>query len=219
MSIKKAVIAGSLVLALAACSAKQAMTYTATIDEGGSARVMELIQASERVLKRRFAGAQVQGVIVSVVPTGGKNAIVNLKLPDSAAGEVATRILADPFTFEIRVDGGVRADTGETDWKPTGIDGTMLNWIQPVHLTDTGELGVELQFTPAGRKAVEATFRSNKGKDIGIFVRDLMVSKLRINADKPGESIIISGIPSAKVAEIFADDVNVGLHVAFSPSK
>lgn len=219
MSIKKAIIAGSLILALAGCGSRQAMTYTATIDEGGSARVMELIQASERVLKRRLAGAQVQGSIVSVVPTGGSNAVVNLKLPNAAAGEVAERILADPFTFEIRVDGGVKTDTGEADWKSTGIDGAMLSWIQPVHLTDTGELGVELQFTPAGRKAVEGMFKSNKGKDIGIFVRDLMVSKLRINADKPGESIIISGIPSAKVAEIFADDVNVGLHVAFSPSK
>lgn len=219
MSIRQTVTAGFVLLALAACSPKQAMTYNAMIDAEDSGKVMALIQASERVLTRRLAAAQVQKSVVTVVPTGGKNALVTLKLPNDEARETAERILSDLFTFEIKIDGGVNADTGETDWQPTGIDGTMLTWIQPIRDAKSGALAVELQFTPEGRKALAKAFKNNRGNDIGIFVRDLLVSKLRIESSAPAESILISGIPSEKVAEIFADDVNVGLHVAFSPAK
>jgi len=219
MSIRQTVTAGFVLLALAGCAPKQAMTYNAVIDAEDSAKVMTLIQASERVLIRRLAAAQVQKSIVTVVPTGGKNALVTLKLPNEEAREAAERILSDPFTFEIKIDGGVKTDTGETDWQATGIDGTMLTWIQPIRDSKTGTLAVELQFTPEGRTALAASFKNNRGKDIGIFVRDLLVSKLRVESDAPAESILISGIPSEKVAEIFADDVNVGLHVVFTPAK
>jgi hypothetical protein len=46
-----------------------------------------------------------------------------------------------------------------------------------------------------------------------------MVSKLKVGTEKIADHIIISGIPSYTVAQIFADDVNVGLHTTFEPLR
>lgn len=219
MSLKQLFIIGGFSISLAACGTSLTLTAPATVDSTDPARIITLIQASERVLVRRLAGAEVKNAVVSVSPTEGQGAMVTMKLPDTDALDTAKRILSDPFTFEMKLAVGVHENADgveETDWESTGIVGNMLVWIQPVRDPKTGDLGVEMLFDDAGQTALAKTFQENAGKDLGIFVRDLLVSKLTIGTDAVTESIIISGIPSAKIAEIFADDVNVGLHVHFS---
>ncbi len=219
MSLKKLFIIGAYAAALAGCGSSMTLTADVAVDSTDSTRVISLIQASERVLTRRLAGADVQNAVVSVAPTSGSEAVVTMKLPDEEAVETAMRILGEPFTFEIKLALGTKVNAEgveETQWESTGVEGGNLLWIQPVRDTKTGMLGVDLQFDEAGMSRLKETFAQNAGKDLGIFVRDLLVSKLTVGTDAIGESIVISGIPSEKIAEIFADDVNVGLHVHFS---
>lgn len=214
-------ITGVSLLALSACGiGGTVVTMNETISLSDPGKVMSIIQASERVLTRRLAGLGVKGATVSVIPSGSGSANVSMNLPDTAAVEAAAKILSDPFTFEIKIDGGTikNADgTEQTDWKTTGLNGSMLTWVRPV-TSSAGDVGVELQFNDAGHQKLAEIFSGNKGKGVGVFVRDLLVSKLTIDSDEPSENIIISGIPSAKVAEIFADDVNVGLYTTFTPA-
>lgn len=219
MSLKRLITIATCTAVLAGCGATRTLNATATVRSSDPAKIIGLIQASERVLKRRLAAADVQDAVVSVAPAGAADATVVLRLPDAAAEDAARRILSEPFTFEIKLAGGMIKDPSGAevvDWQATGITGADLEWIQPVRDTSTDTLGVDLQFGADGRAKLASVFKVNQGKDVGIFVRDLLVSKLRVNSADIGNSIVISGIPSAAIAEIFADDVNVGLHVVFS---
>ena len=220
MSHRIPLFIGSLLL-LASCGSSVQMSYNLTSDVEDATRNGILFQATERVLTRRLAAVQVESPVVTVIPQGGNSATATISVPDSFAADVE-RITSDPFTFDIRVEEGTvknEEGTEETIWSLTGVDGTMLEWIEPIQGANDNQVGVELQFTEEGRAKLATVFSKQKGRNIGIFVRDLLVSKLKINSDKPNERIIISGIPSEKVAQIFADDVNVGLHISFSASK
>lgn len=222
MSLKSFFAIATCTAVLTGCNTSNTLTAAATVDSTNSGRIIELIQAAERVLTRRLAGAEVKNAVVSVAPTSGNKATVTIKLPDAAAVETGTRILSEEFTFDLRLEDGTVKNAEGVDvpnWVATGINGSHLVWIQPIRDQETNDVGVELLFSDDGRQILNKIFAENVGKDLGIFVRDLLVSKLSIPAEPIGESIIISGIPSAKVAEIFADDVNVGLHVSYSVSQ
>ena len=60
-------------------------------------------------------------------------------------------------------------------------------------------------------------FAESEGKNIGIFIRNQLVSKLLVDTDELIDDIIITDIPTVQLANVFADDVNVGLHVTFTP--
>ncbi len=220
MSLRTPLLIGSLMI-LAACGSSVQLTFQATSSLDDAAKNQLLFQAAERVFTRRLAAVNVESPKVKVITQDKATASVSMSVP-SASVETVERIASDPFTFEIRLEDGVIKDsTGadQTNWVPTGVDGSMLEWVQPVKSPDGSDIGVELEFSETGRSKLQEAFKGNQGKDVGIFVRDLLVSKLKINSDKPNEHIIIGGIPSAKVAEIFADDVNVGLHLSFLASK
>lgn len=222
MSLKSFFTIATCTAVLAGCNGNNTLTASATVDSTDPGRIIELIQATERVLTRRLAGAEIKNAVVSVAPTSGANALVTIKLPDTEAVETATRILSEEFTFDLRLDNGIVTNAEGVDvpnWSTIGINGSHLLWIQPIRDQKTNDVGVELLFNDEGRQLLNKTFAENVGKDLGIFVRDLLVSKLTIPTEPIGASIVISGIPSAKVAEIFADDVNVGLHVSYSVSQ
>jgi preprotein translocase subunit SecD len=190
-----------------------------SINAPDSSKAMTLIQASEHMVTRRLAAASVQDPRVAAIPEGTGSAVLTLKLSNADAVQAAERILAEPFSFDIRLEKEKKApadNTEQSEWIPTNLTGTDIEWVEAVRDSE-GNVAVELRFTTAGRAALSSIFSANKGKNAGIFVRDLLVSKLKIPSEAMGDHVIISGIPSAKVAEIFADDVNVGLRVSFSP--
>jgi len=223
MKLRRSVVIGFLFL-LAACSGKPVLSYSLSLRTPNAAKAMVLIQATERVLTRRLAALEVKNARVSAIPTGSGTGLLSLRLPDAKAAEDARRILAETFTFDIRIEQGQKSkgDPGNLDqsnWQPTALTGSSIEWIQAIGLSSSGEIGVELQFNAKGRQILETIFRDNQGKDAGIFVRDLLVSKIKIQGKTVSDRVIIGGIPSAKVAEIFADDVNVGLHVFYTPAN
>jgi preprotein translocase subunit SecD len=137
------------------------------------------------------------------------------------AKAVIEHILSEKFTFDLRIEKQApTADTADTkaNWEPTPITGEYLVWAQAIGNRQSGEVSVDLEFNDAGGQLIGDVFTKNKGKYIGIFVRDLLVSKLRISDPKTTNHLLIGGIPSAKIAEIFADDVNAGLFVTYTPT-
>jgi len=221
MKLRQSLVIGFLFL-LTACGQKTTLTYDMAIDSPDASRVMTLIQASERMIIRRLAAAQVPTSPVTTVPTGSGSGRLTMQLPNDEAAQIARKILSEPFTFEIRLEQAAArktAGTGSLDtgnWLSTGVGGPDLEWVQVVN-NPNGDVGVELIFTSGGRTKLNNVLKTNPGMSIGLFIRDLLVSKLKIQGKTLGDHVVISGIPSAKVAEIFADDVNVGLHVTFNP--
>lgn len=214
---KLTVTAGFLVLALAACGTGKTLTYSVETDTVDATKNAALNAAVERVVVRRFAGSGIKGATARAVPSAEGLATLTLRFPDAASAQEAERILSEPFSFDIRVE-KPGATPEETEWLATDVDGGSLLWVQPL-ISPDGEVGVELQFDDTGLLLLGRAFKGNKGKSIGIFVRDLLVSKMKIASEDVGGHIVIGGIPSAKIAEIFSDDVNVGLHTLLHPEQ
>lgn len=213
-----ALILGML-MTLAACSGSQKLTADMTIKAKDAATTMSLIKSAENVMIRRLAAADVKNAHVSTIPTGSSAGTLTVTSSDSAGLARAKSILEEPFSFDIRIEkpktGTGSSDPKTSDWIPTALTGSSLVWVQPIGNKATGEISIALQFTKEGEKILSKVFQENIGKDVGIFVRDLLVSKLKVASAAVSDKVVIGGIPSAKVAEIFADDVNVGLFVEF----
>lgn len=223
-------------LLLTACNkGPQTSSYSLAFDQYGQGRRLELISAAERVANRRIAAMGVKGT-ATVIPVGGISATMTAKVPDKDTADKLKTQLTDPFAFDIRVEKLPSANPAKEpldNWQKTDITGDDIEWIQVVG-DKTGKIGAELQFTTAGRAKLEKVFAGlaasnaaaakntppSAGKParaIGIFVRDFLISKLAPQGTQVQQHVIISGIPSATIAQIFADDVNVGVHVHFVP--
>lgn len=179
-----------------------------------------MINASERVVKRRLVALGAQNPNVIAVPKGDEGGEMRIEVPDASILPRVQSILSEQFVFDMRLE--LKETTPqdqniEENWEKLGIENQHLIGLQVVTDEKTQEVAVELLFTDEGRNLLKAAFAKHKGKTVGIFVRDLLVSKLKIASGELSEHIVISGIPSAEVAQIFTEDVNVGLHVAFKP--
>lgn len=205
------------VVVLSGCGNKVALQYSAEWEDAARAGI--LIDSIERVLVRRFAALEIENPSVAVVPQSQTMATVTVEIPNEEDQDAVRHVFESPFTFDLRVEAGTVAveDIETVDWQPTGIDGSMVEWVQAVGNTQTGEVSLELQFSEDGKRILENLAATQQGKRVGIFVRDVLVSALTIQSGSFADTVVIGGIPSATVAEIFADDVNVGLHVTFSP--
>jgi preprotein translocase subunit SecD len=183
-----------------------------------TAKQQVLFPAAERVIARKLASIDIKNARISVLHFGGDKATLTVGLKNMEQIEAADALVQEKLTFDIRVEESPASTTADAVWKDTGVTAKQLEWIQPLTNPTTSEVGVELQFTDEGKMLLSKAFADNAGKNIGIFVRGLLVSKMTISSTPLQSShIIIGGIPSAKVAEIFSEDVNVGTHLTFTP--
>ncbi|HRH93549.1 MAG TPA: hypothetical protein PKV72_03375 [Candidatus Peribacteria bacterium] len=214
------ILLGCTLISACAASTTQ-LHYGLTIDNGTPAQVVNLINASERVMKRRISALGVQTPNVIAVPTGGSGGTLTIDVPDEQLVTRIQQILAEKFTFDMRLElkeTTAQDQNAEENWEKLGVENQHLIGVQVVGDEKTGEVAVELLFTDEGRDLLSKAFAKYKGRTVGIFVRGVLVSKLKVENDAVSDHVVISGIPSAAVAQIFADDVNVGLHVAFTPT-
>ncbi len=214
-------LSAGLLLTLAACGSERTLTVGLLIHDTDPSRTVLLMESATRVMERRLAAAGVKNSHATALPRSPMSAEMTVKVPDEKALAAAKAIVAEPFFFDIRLEKPKTDPTSPkpADWIPTALTGSSLTWVQALGNKSNGDVSIELQFTPAGKEILSAIFKGNQGKHVGIFVRDLLVSKLTIQSTSISDRVMISGIPSSKVAEIFADDVNVGLKVTFTPAS
>lgn len=223
--MKRALLSIGLLTILAGCGSSKTLVWDLSLPKTDASRSAVLLKGAERIVVRRLAASQVdRGVSANAVPTAVDRATLTVTVPDAAAAEKASAILREPFTFDIRKEQPATAATGGSDtagqtvWVPTGIEGHDLEWVQVVRASN-GNVGIELLFSATGRTKLAALLKESAGGNIGIFVRDILVSSLEVKRTAISDHIVIDGVPSEMVAQIFADDVNVGLHVTFTPAR
>ena len=195
-------------------------TYHLSFDSTDEARQHDLTVRSLSVVERRLEALNAD-VKDEQILTKDKDVRIQVKLADSAAGKVLTQQLTEPYKLRImHEDDGAKPDItveGQGGFSQSGITEKDVLWGEAAQDSD-GKGGVKITFTPDGAKKMVALFKDNQGKNIGIFVRDRLVSKLKVNATMDSDNIVIRGIPSLDVAKVFVDDLNVGLHVTFTPA-
>lgn len=218
MNRRTSLLIGTFLMLLSACGSEVTSSYTLTIKTTDATKTTTLLEGVERVLTRKFAASGIEDATITVVPTSPTTATLTLMFKENAGADEAQRIIADPFTLDFRLEKPGAVSEEAAEWEPAGIDGSHIEWVQAIGNRQTGEIGVEITFTDEGKKLLADTFRGRSGRNIGIFVKDILVSKLKITSEKLDDRIVIGGVPNAAIAEVFADDVNVGLHVRFIPA-
>jgi preprotein translocase subunit SecD len=210
----------SAILLLAGCTSN-AINYQLTFNLTDPAIQSDLTSRSLRVIDRRLERIG-ERVMKNSITKNEEGVLLTLELSDAVAIDTLSEELTAPFTLRImRQAVGTEAPdavvTGHGGFMETGLTEAHLNWADAREDPATQKGEVRLTFTPEGRALLADVFKKNKGKYIGLFVRDKLVSKLLVETDELKETIIIRDIPSPDVASIFADDLNVGLHVTFTP--
>ncbi|MBI3332118.1 hypothetical protein HYZ99_04130 [Candidatus Peregrinibacteria bacterium] len=216
---------GSLVLSvgavtlLAGCSGTQAR-YRLEFDTEDATVRTQLVDAAKRVVQRRLEAIGEDPDNLAVTIENGETILVVDTASDAIKDSITEQLTA-PFTMRImkEVEGtGDITVEGHGSFAAAGITEEHLEWVTAGKDTDPEKGRVMLEFTEEGRAVMGEIFHENVGKYIGLFVRDRLVSKLLVESDEVKENIIITDIPAFLLAEIFADDLNVGLHVTFVPA-
>ncbi|MDD5055939.1 MAG: hypothetical protein PHZ00_06785 [Candidatus Peribacteraceae bacterium] len=209
------IIGTTSLLLLAACAKETTLKFDVTLRAPDASKAMVLAEAVERVMVRKMTAQNIEKPMVSVVPDGSGSAILTIDAPDENAADVVRTLVNEQFTFDLRIEDTVPSEQEDkfdpARWQPAGITGALVTWVQAVGNRETNEIGIDLTFNETGRMRLKSIFTDNVGKNIGIFVRGLLVSKMNILNSDIGDTLSISGVPSAAIAEVFADDVDVGL--------
>jgi preprotein translocase subunit SecD len=216
--MKRLITLLALPLVLAGCGSTT-VSYKLAFNTADKSAQEELTHASMRVIERRLE--RMETTIKDQKITGsGSDTTLTLSLSDPKAAEQLSAEVTQPFQLLImkQVPDGQGQVTvqGHGDFSETGIDGKDIVWGEAAE--DAQRKGaVRLTFTPEGKTKLAALFKENTGKSIGIFVRGQLVSKLTVKSEEVDDNIVIRDIPNPDLARIFVDDLNVGLHVIFTP--
>lgn len=204
--------------ALAACSSEAtvAVRYDVAYPDLTADQAETMPSAITNVIGGRLARLGVTPTDLKVV-TAGSGAIATVSAPASAADQVAAELTA-PYTLRFMRQTG----TGETiavqvekfgDFSESGLNESHVQWIEAG--TDAEGLGsVMISFNDAGHELLAKLAQSDVGRQYGVFAKGKLISLFMMDATFGGD-IVLNKIPSAELASVFADDVNVGLHATF----
>ena len=220
---RTALALAALVLALAACTKSGGtVSYTLTFDSTDKARQEYLTNAALRVIERRVAAMKGKVESKKGSVKDGKGTVI-VTLSDPSLIDALTSQLTRSFSFRVMraAAGGETPDVSLPrlgDFKETGITEQHLVWLTSGTNPLTLKGAVSIKFSEEGQAILKNTFAKYKGKKIAIFVQGLLVSQL-ISDGAAQDTIQIDGIPTADLADVFADDVNAGTHVKFAPAR
>lgn len=212
---------GILLLALAACARAGSVQYNLTFNVTDANDRQQLALAAMRVIERRLESMGEEITDKEVTPSGDSyNLSVSVK--DEEILAVLTDRLQEPIRFRIMEQvPEAEADAvviGHGGFKETGINDDSLYSVEAQEDAN-GKGVIILNFTDAGRAKLAEVFKKNNGKYVGMFIRGVLASKLLVETGTLRDNIVIRDLPSAELARVFADDLNVGLHVTFTPAQ
>ncbi len=222
-SMKKHLFAlGMSIAVLTACSTTSTQTYELQFDSDNTDRQADLAIASMDVVRRRIEAHGSEPRDLDIERAGSGTTLV-VKVQDAALGEALTTELTAPFVLDFMVQSAegepVDAIVEEHgSFRKIGLGGSTVDWVLPeVDPSDPLHGRLLIGFTQEGIVIAQNVFKEHSGKFLGLFVRGQLAAKIKIEDAIPENAIVISGLPNQELAEVFADDVNVGLHVTFVP--
>lgn len=206
---------------LLACSTERTVRYRLNFDVPDSPTQQQLTLMSMRVIERRLRGMGEQ-LIDKEVSTKGDTTTIGITVGTRQGAEALTSSLIKPFVMQVMLQAETATGADVTvkeqgSFNTTGITEKDFDRVEARQepRTDKGE--VRLVLTGSGHLKMAELFKRAKGKDIAIFVRGRLVSKLHVETNELKGDVIIRNVPNFALAQVFADDVTVGLHITFIP--
>lgn len=212
---------------LAGCGSPVSTTYNVTFDTTDRATMSDLSTAAQHVMERRLAA--LGGNLIDYKVNYDEKTNVTLITADVDTQEHADALKAQmlaPFTIEVRINvdkeepGDVTVN-GQGVFRATDLSKADFDWM--VGNESEGDAlkhgQVTIGFTVKGAEKMRTLFKKYDGRAMGIFVRGMLVAKVKLKNDKIDRTITIKNVPTREIAEVFADDMNVGLHMTFTADK
>jgi len=223
--MKKLLLPVLFALTLTACGNTTSVSMNAKFDTNGKDDKAELVLATKKIITRRLAMHEADLVDFDVQYKDDNSVDITVKGSDADATKAMLDAMTQSFNLEIRKNVPEHQDGDITveklgDFRETGINGDDISWVlsrASDNALDHGE--VMMQFTEEGSKKMNTLFQENVGVNIGLFVRGQLAANFAIPNGGFEDSIIIPNIPSVEMAEIFADDMNVGTNMIFTQSQ
>lgn len=218
-------VSATLVVACANDASSDAhMRYEIDTGITDTQRLEDLQQSAKRVLESRLIALGEFARDVEVTRTsGGFDAKITLSGSNTAVFDTMTEKLTEPLTITFMVETENLEEADVIVAETEGFNETLLNedhidWVtadaHPV--TESGE--VTIRFTQEGLELKKEIFEEQMDNNIGVFVRNRPVYKMKVEQDDiDSDVLVLRNIPRADMAQIFADDMNVGLHTTFTP--
>ncbi len=222
--MKKFLLPAVFALFLTACG-PVTLTYTVDFTTENPDRMADLTLSLQRVVERRLA--RLEGALLNYDVDYDKETTttrITVKVDNAASAKVLNEELTAPFDFEIRyltedkAEGDIVVEGGGS-YRTTGITKEDIDWV----LGETGDEVLKkgrviIGFTDTGVGKMQQVFRDQAGNSIGLFVRGRLAASMALNEGMQFERVIdIPGLPSPDLAKVFADDMNVGIHMTFHP--
>lgn len=209
-------------LTLSACTSEQ-VSFSAKFGPNiESNRKTELSQTITRVIQRRMESMEGEAQEIKTTLTDNGADVSFTASPGKLAAPITDQLVA-PFTFRLMraAKANEKADITfeETGgYVELGVTEADVLWLTGGTDENTKKGWVEILFTVEGRKKVKDALVTSKGSQVALIVRNQLVSTFQ-SQGVGRENIFIDGVPTPELAGIFADDVNVGVHVTFTPKK
>ena len=207
------------VIVCTACTLAQRQSYRLTFDLQNAPIQEELTAASLRLIDQQ-AQTLKTNLNDKSVETASGSVVISVSLADSKQMPAMTAFLTSPFSIRMMTKTTGKGDVtveGQGNFTDTGFKQEDLFWAEAGEDQTTGKAAVRLLFTTEGRDRFQKIVLANRGKTIGLFVQDRLVSTLV--ADQLEDDVVIRGIPTIAVASAFTDRINTGLHVTFTPAS
>lgn len=217
----------SLLTACGSATVQLNVSYKGTVD---GARKAELSSAVGRIVAGRVLGMNGGGVSAEMTAEP-EHRLISQKFEENASGGVLTLAISspeaaeilkeqmmEPFTLHvlIQAEAGKGVFRHETygEFMESGVIETHFDWATAAAVPN-GKGSVTLTLTTEGQALLKQVLKENEGKLMAIFIRGRLMSISKIETADTRQVIHIDQIPSSNIAAVFADDVNVGLHMSF----
>lgn len=208
------------VLLLSSCTSTGSQTFDVDIRTDNPEVVAELHTAMRRVVERRLfrydadvSDYSVEGDTVTIAATSAE------------AMEILTQEISQPINFEIayqvpegeETEGDYQVE-GHGTFRSTDVTGEDVEWVEGAVDDENLNTGrVAIGFTPTGVAEMQQLFTEYEGQNLAIFIRGQLAAKITLQGAEIEQFITINGIPSVELAKVFADDVNTGIYMTFTP--
>jgi|TARA_Y100000310_G_scaffold286485_1_gene310703 hypothetical protein len=221
--MKKLLASALFALLMTACgSVATILTYDVTFTTDNPDRMSALSLATRHVVERRLA--RLEGALLDYDVEYDKEAqvaTIEIEVDNAKSAEILNEEMTAPFTFEVRYkveehqEGDIEVE-GVGSFRDTGIYKSDIDWV--IGQTTEPPLNrgrVLIGFTDESVPGVKEIFEEQAGNTIGLFVRDRLTAAVEIGEEFE-KVLVIDGLPSGEIAKVFADDMNVGIHMTFT---
>lgn len=220
--MKKLLTSSLLALFVVACGSATVLTYSVEFTTEDTGRMSDLSIATRHIVERRLARLGGNLTNYTVDYDADTNATtITLEVDNAAVAQQLNEEMQSPFTFEVRYavedlqEGDIETE-GTGNFRASGITKNDIDWVIGESTEPPLTLGrVQIAFTEEGAAKMKELFAEQAGNTIGLFVRDRLTAAVQISGEFE-KILVIDGLPNGDIANVFADDLNVGIHMTFT---